>query len=92
MRQRQAVNQIVLTDNERAVLEDLALSHIGGKSPQARRARIILLSAQGRTAGEICRILGCAGQTVNSWRRRFLKSGLTGLQNATTTRGSAFPP
>lgn len=84
MRQRQAV-QIVLTDNEKAVLEDLALSHIGGKSPQARRARIILLSAQGRTAAEICRILGCAGQTVNSWRRRFLKSGVAGLQKATTT-------
>lgn len=83
MRQRQAINQIVLTDNERAVLEDLALNH-PGHSFQARRARIILLSAQGRTAGEICRILGCAGQTVNSWRRRFLKSGLMGLQNATT--------
>ncbi|MEN6643461.1 MAG: helix-turn-helix domain-containing protein [Armatimonadia bacterium] len=85
MRQGRVANQITLTDPERAALEDLALNH-PGHSLQARRARIILLSAQGRTAAEICRMLGCAGQTVNSWRRRFLKSGVTGLQNATTTR------
>lgn len=64
---------IVLSDHERMALENLAL-HRHGHSFQARRARIILLTADGHSAADICRMLGCAGQTVTSWRRRFLKT------------------
>lgn len=73
LQQKAPGNSIILSDHERMALEDLALHH-RGRSVQARRARIILLSADGHSAAEICRMLGCSGQTVTSWRRRFLRT------------------
>jgi transposase len=87
--QRQSHNSIVLTDGERAALEDLALPHLS-HSQKARRACIILLSADGRSTTEICSMLGCSRQTVVSWRHRFLKARMAGLHRAPSPRRGAI--
>lgn len=63
---------------ELAALQRMA-SHQGGHSREARRARIILLVAEGRATGEICAELGCSHQTVGAWRRRFQQHRLAGV-------------
>ena len=44
-----------------------------------RRAKIILLSASGKTNREIARQLETSKVTVGLWRRRFLAQGVSGL-------------
>ncbi len=50
-------------------------------SPQAlaRRARIILLAHAGRPNAQIAAELGCAVNTVRTWRRRFVRGGVPAL-------------
>jgi hypothetical protein len=43
------------------------------------RARIILLSASGKTNMQIARQLGLTNATVGKWRRRFLEQDVSGL-------------
>lgn len=45
----------------------------------ADRARIILLSAEGRTFQEICAALKTSPPVVNKWRKRFGAEGISGL-------------
>jgi len=45
----------------------------------AQRARIITLAAQGVGNSEIAELVGCARQTVISWRQRFERAGVAGL-------------
>ena len=68
-----------LNHEERAVLQKMA-GHRGGVSREARRARILLLAAEGYTTLEICDAVGCSHQTVSAWRRRFQHHGLAGLR------------
>lgn len=51
----------------------------GCQGPQARRARIVLLSAQGATTRQIAQALGLSPPTVRLWRGRFEAEGLEGL-------------
>jgi transposase len=71
---------IELTAEDRAQLEAIqrtrALPH-----SLVRRARIVLLSADGVPAGEIARLCHVSGPTVSLWRRRFLDEGLSGLHD-----------
>ena len=50
-------------------------------APQAlvRRARIVLLAFRDSPNEQIARELGCAVDTVVTWRRRFVRDGLPGL-------------
>jgi DNA-binding CsgD family transcriptional regulator len=73
--------QLSLTQRERAVLQDLAAAD-GGRSPASRRARIIIMIADGLSTPEICRAVGCSHQTVGAWRQRFAKSRLEGVHMA----------
>jgi transposase len=70
--------EIKLSDHER---EELTL--IGNSRTQAhsivRRARIILLSAEGVSSAEIARRVGLKDQSVAHWRKRFRDNGLSGL-------------
>jgi len=78
---------IILTEQERAVLEALARS----TKSQARmrdRARIVLLAAAGTATREIGRLVGCTTGTASKWRVRYACDRFAGLDE-TGKRGAA---
>ena len=60
-----------------AVLRDLSKSEQRG---EADRARAILLTLEGRRAGEIAVALGVHVSTVRNWRGYFAQGGVAGLR------------
>src|ERR1700722_5447263 len=69
---------MVLSPRKREQLESLASSralHAG----RVRRARIILLSAPGKTNMQIARQMGLTNATLGKWRRRFLEQDVSSL-------------
>ena len=71
---------LVLRPEQREQLEGMASS----RSLPARlvsRARIILLSASGKTNLQIARQMGLSNATVGKWRRRFLEQDVSGLHD-----------
>lgn len=60
-----------------------------GKTPQrvVRRARIVLLAADGVSGREIARQLGVSTHTVSLWRRRYLSGGPSALLRDAPGRG-----
>jgi putative transposase len=72
------VTPIVLTPPVRAELEGMlrsrALPHT-----LVRRARVILLAADGQYNTVIAARVGLSGAMVGFWRKRFLAQGLVGL-------------
>src|SRR5215467_16368186 len=71
---------LVLTDQEREQLQGLDSSR-SLPAGLVKRARIILLSAGGKTNQQIARELGMAKATVGKWRRRFVQLGVSGLHD-----------
>ena len=76
----QPTAEIVLTDDEREVLERWARRP---KSAQALalRCRIVLAAAEGVSNQEIAARLGCHPTTVGKWRRRFAVERVDGLHD-----------
>src|ERR687897_2393430 len=62
---------------ERATLRALSKSEQRG---EADRARAILLTLEGRDAGEIAAVLGVHVSTVRNWRGYFAHGGVAGLR------------
>src|SRR4051795_3670432 len=62
---------------ERAALRALSKSEQRG---EADRARAILLTLEGRRAGEIASVLGVHISTVRNWRGYFAHGGMAGLR------------
>src|SRR5678815_501467 len=62
---------------EQAVLRDLSKSEHRG---EADRARVILLTLEGRRAGEIAAVLRVHISTVRNWRGYFAHGGVAGLR------------
>src|SRR3982750_4126477 len=58
-------------------LRDLSKS---GKHGEADRAQAILLTLEGRHAGEIAAVLGVHISTVRNWRGYFAHGGVAGLR------------
>src|SRR6266702_3807143 len=56
-----------------------------GASPQALRASIVLLAAEGLRNADIARRLGVSRQTVTTWRQRYAAEGIEGLQDRART-------
>ncbi len=58
-----------------------ALRHLWrqGSAALARRAQIVLLSAQGWSVPALSRLLGCCRRTVRRWIHAFVGQGLAGL-------------
>src|SRR6202165_2320573 len=71
---------LVLSWQQREQLEGLANSR-SLPAGLVSRARIILLSASGKTNLQIARQLGLTNATVGKWRRRFLEQDVSGLQD-----------
>jgi transposase len=71
---------LVITDEERAELQRRVRAHT---TPQrtAKRARIVLLAADGLPNRQIAPMVGMNEHTVAQWRRRFEAEGLAGLQD-----------
>src|SRR3954449_2567652 len=65
---------------ERAALRGLSKSEHRG---EADRARAILLTLEGRGAGEIAAALGVHVSTVHNWRGYFAHGGVAGLRRRT---------
>ena len=71
---------LVLSPQQREQLESLASSR-ALPAGLVRRARIILLSASGKTNMQIARQMGLTNATVGKWRRRFLEQDVSGLHD-----------
>jgi len=71
---------IQLTDEEEVTLR---LWTAAGKTEQrmAKRARVILLSADRRTLEEVSVGSGLSPQNCSKWRKRFMEDGLEGLKD-----------
>ena len=72
--------KVELTDEERKELESLGRSHRTAQA-LARRARIVLASAEGLANKEIAAKLKMTQATVGKWRRRFAERRLDGLHD-----------
>jgi transposase len=70
--------EIVLTDEERAVLESWTARRKTAQA-MALRARIVLAAAGQLTNGEIAEVEGISRATVTKWRGRFAATRLDGL-------------
>ena len=75
----------MLTPEQRTELEMRERSR-RGRADAARRARVLLLLANGDTYAAITAKTGCSSRTIALWRRRFETDGLAGL--AARHRGS----
>src|ERR671920_1170301 len=71
---------------EQAVLRDLSKSEHRG---EADRARAILLTLEGRRAGEIAAVLGVHVSTVRNWRGYFAHGRVAGLRQRQRPGGQA---
>jgi transposase len=45
------------------------------------RARIVLCAAEGRSAAEVGRLVGCSTNTAQKWRARYERDGIAGLRD-----------
>ena len=74
------VKTVVVSDSDRRVLQRRARSK-GAPARDVKRARIVLLSAEGVPGKQIAARVGCAEPTVVTWRRRYAERGLAGLED-----------
>jgi hypothetical protein len=83
---------IQLSPAERSLLESQARKYT---SPyySVIRAKIVLLSAQGRPNDQIAASLSVPRQIVSKWRKRFFEERLAGLEDEPRPgRPPVFPP
>lgn len=71
-------NTITLTKTEYLILQQQVQSRTG-RAEDARRARIVLLLAEGHSWDEVCEKLDCSRGFVARWRQRFLDERLAGM-------------
>lgn len=64
-----------------ATLRDWVTSDLVGRAV-ARRARVVLLSAEGLGPTAVAAEVGCSKQTVITWRERYRAEGVAGLRDA----------
>jgi len=74
------IKTVSLSAADRAELERRVRSQMGS-ARDARRARIVLLAAEGRPAAEIAELVGCSVNTVGTWRSAYVDHGLAGLED-----------
>src|ERR1700693_5794452 len=69
---------MILTKSERMELQQQASAR-NGRADSARRARLILLLADGLTWAEIRAKLDCSDSYIDRWSKRFATDRLAGL-------------
>src|SRR5260221_4900227 len=81
-----------LTPQDRQVLEVRARSR-SGRADEARRARVVLMLADGETYDGIQEAVGCGRAYISRWRGRFLEQGVAGeYSNDNEGKPSAMDP
>lgn len=70
--------RIVLSDDERVQLEAWASSRTLSHG-LVRRAKIVLMAADGRLSNDIAKALRLSRNTVDKWRQRYFDRGIQGL-------------
>lgn len=80
MRTGRPKETIILSQQEEEQLTSLVRS-LSLPYGLARRARVVLLAAEGATNREIAEKVGLSAQSVCKWRQRYLKDGLSGLHD-----------
>ncbi len=70
--------RIQIGDDDRAELERIARSGVE-QARMVERAQIVLHAAEGQSAAQIGRLLGCSENTVAKWRARYERDGISGL-------------
>lgn len=85
--------RIALAPEEEKILERWASDPSHG-ARRARRSRIVLGAARGRTNAEIAAELATSPETVARWRARFRVTGLEGMEREAPRSGDAhrIPP
>lgn len=83
-------DEVVLTGKDRSALAGLVAN---GNTPQkiARRARIVLLTADGWSVNAIMRETGASKNSVWNWPKRFLEAGIAGLLKDKTRKPGKAP-
>jgi putative transposase len=69
---------IKLSEAERSELQSLARSR-ALPAALVRRARVVLMSAEGHSNSAIAQALDASAPTVGTWRKRYLQRGIAGL-------------
>ena len=72
--------EVRLRPKERQVLEARCRARNAAQS-EVKRARIVLLAAEGRSTRSIANEVGVQPRIVNKWRHRFADHGLAGLND-----------
>ena len=92
MRGRKSSLVVTLTETERRELERWQRSS-KMRMGLVRRARALLLVADGKSLSQTAQVVGLTRKIVRRWVERFLKSGIAGLQDRPGRgRKPAFPP
>jgi transposase len=89
MRRGRPKAALVLTPAEKGHLDSLAKA-TASEDSVSKRAKIVLLCAEGLENREVARRLGTSAHTVGRWRAQFLMAGVRGLQD-TPNRGGRRP-
>jgi transposase len=76
-----AGKRIEVVADDRVVLEQIVRSRRAERR-RFQRAQIVLLAAEGLSAPQIARRVGCSDRLVKRWRGRYERDGLVGLQEA----------
>jgi transposase-like protein len=71
------VHVLTIPDTDRVKLERRVRDR-SAPARVAKRARIVLLSADGLTGPQIAQRVGCTEPTVVKWRRQYAEDGLAG--------------
>jgi transposase len=72
--------RIEIGDEDRSELERIVRSGTE-QVRMVERAQIVLAAAEGRSAAEIGRLVGCSANTAQKWRSRYERDGLVGLSD-----------
>jgi hypothetical protein len=78
--------EVRLTPKMRKVLEARCRAPSTAQR-DVKRARIVLLAAEGRSTRSIAEEVGVQPRIVSNWRRRFAEHGLGGLKEADLRQG-----
>src|SRR5260370_8698286 len=83
---RSPTGRLVVTDEQRSVLEKLIRSHTAPHR-DVQRALVLLMACDGFANTRIASEVGVAPMTVKAWRRRFSQDGLKDFSSVRPGRG-----